>query len=70
MHDEHDLIHSPLQQNYTVGTHTVEICIYRMPNTAWALEVIDEHGNSTVWDDKFRTDQAARRSAPVNGRCR
>ncbi|MGL1835188.1 UPF0149 family protein, partial [Rhodocyclaceae bacterium SMB388] len=53
------LIHSPLQQYYTVGTHTVEICIYRMPHTAWTLEVIDEHGNSTVWDDEFGTDQAA-----------
>ena len=59
MYDEHDLIHSPLQKNHTVGTHTVEICIYRMPHTAWTLEVIDEHGNSTVWDDTFGTDQAA-----------
>lgn len=59
MYDEHDLIYSPLQQNYTVGAQTVEICIYRMPHTAWTLEVIDEHGNSTVWDDEFGTDQAA-----------
>lgn len=59
MYDEHDLIYSPLQQNYTNGIHTVEICIYRMPDTAWTLEVIDEHGNSTVWDDEFGTDQAA-----------
>lgn len=59
MHDEYDLIHSPLQQHYTTGDHTVEICIYRMPHTSWTLEVIDEHGNSTVWDDEFETDQAA-----------
>lgn len=59
MHDEHDLIYSALQQHFTVGTHTVEICIYRMPHTEWTLEVIDEHGNSTVWDDMFETDQAA-----------
>lgn len=59
MHDEHTLIYSPLQQYYTVGPHTVEICIYRMSHTAWTLEVVDEHGNSTVWDDGFGTDQAA-----------
>lgn len=59
MQDENDLIYSPLQQHYTVGDDTVEICIYRMPQTSWALEVIDEHGNSTVWDDEFETDQAA-----------
>lgn len=59
MHDQHDLIYSPLQQYYTIGTHTVEICIYRMPHTDWTLEVVDEHGNSTVWDDEFGTDQAA-----------
>lgn len=56
---EHDLINSPLQQHYTVGGHTVEICIYHMPDTAWTLEVVDEHGNSTVWNDEFETDQAA-----------
>lgn len=56
---EHDLINSPLQQHYTVAGHTVEICIYRMPDTAWTLEVVDEHGNSTVWNDEFETDQAA-----------
>lgn len=59
MNNEHDLIYSPLQQHYTVGTRTVEICIYRMPDTAWSLEVVDEYGNSTVWDDQFETDQAA-----------
>lgn len=56
---EHDLIYSPLQQHYTVGTRTVEICIYRMSDTPWTLEVVDEHGNSTVWEDGFETDQAA-----------
>ncbi|MBW7861238.1 MAG: UPF0149 family protein [Rhodocyclaceae bacterium] len=30
-----------------------------MPHTAWTLEVVDAHGNSTVWDDEFGTDQAA-----------
>lgn len=59
MHEDSGLIYSPLQQHYTVDKHTVEICIYRMPHTEWTLEVIDKHGNSTVWDDEFKTDQAA-----------
>ena len=59
MNDEPELIDSPLQQRYTDGAHTVGIFIYRLPDTAWTLEVVDEHGNSTVWDDEFETDQAA-----------
>ncbi len=59
MYDEHDLIHSPLQQTYSAGGHKVEIHIYRMPDTAWSLEVVDEHNNSTVWDDLFETDEKA-----------
>ena len=59
MQDEVHLIYSPLQQHYSVDGYTVEICIYRLPDTPWTLEVVDEHGNSSVWDDEFETDQAA-----------
>ena len=59
MPTEDDLICSPLEQTYTLGEHEVEIHIYRMPHTAWTLEVCDMYGNSTVWDDAFATDQAA-----------
>lgn len=59
MHDDNELIYSPLQQHYAAGGHTVEICIYRTLHTAWTLEVVDEHGNSTVWEGEFETDQAA-----------
>lgn len=59
MPDEHDLIYSPLQQTYSAGGHQVEIHIYRMPDTGWSLEVVDEHNNSTVWDDLFETDEEA-----------
>ncbi len=59
MPDEHDLIYSPLQKIYSVNGHQVEIHIYRMPDTAWSLEVVDEHNNSTVWDDLFATDDEA-----------
>lgn len=59
MYDERDLIYSPLQQTYGAGGHQVEIHIYRMPDTGWSLEIVDEHNNSTVWDDLFETDEAA-----------
>ncbi|MCB1908132.1 MAG: hypothetical protein KDH15_12220 [Rhodocyclaceae bacterium] len=59
MHDDNELICSPLQRHYTEGEVTVEICIYRTLCTSWTLEVIDEHGNSTVLEDEFATDQAA-----------
>ena len=59
MHDEHDLIYSPLQKIYSASGHQVEIHIYRMPDTEWSLEVVDEHNNSTVWDDLFATDDEA-----------
>ena len=61
MADEIDLMYSPLQQRFTEGGKSVEICIYRMPDTdtEWTLEVVDQYNNSTVWDDPFETDQAA-----------
>ena len=59
MYDEHDLIDSPLSQTFTANGLTVEIQIYRMPDSGWTLEVVDEHNNSTVWDGEFATDQEA-----------
>ena len=59
MHDENNLIYSPLQQHYTVDGKTVEVCIYRMSDSGWTLEVVDQCGNSTVWDDEFSTDTEA-----------
>jgi len=59
MYDENDLIYSPLQQKYTAQGKTVEVCIYRMPDTGWTLEVVDQYNNSMVWDGEFNTDQEA-----------
>ena len=59
MYDKNDLIYSPLQQHYTVDGKTVEACIYRMPNTGWILEVVDQYNHSTVWNGEFNTDQEA-----------
>jgi uncharacterized protein len=37
----------------------VEIQIYEDGKGGWLLEIVDEFGNSTVWDESFLTDQAA-----------
>ena len=58
-YDEHDLIDSALNQTYTKNGKSVEIHIYRMPNTLWTLEVVDSYGNSTVFDGEFDTDSEA-----------
>lgn len=59
MWNEQDLIYSNLQTSYAIDGHTLEINIYRLPDTDWTLEVVDEYNNSTVWDDTFATDEAA-----------
>ena len=59
MFDENDLIESPLSQILHLEGHRLAIQIYRMPDTAWTLEVVDELNNSTVWDGEFDTDQEA-----------
>jgi hypothetical protein len=59
MYEENDLIGSDLQQSFSQYGRTVEIYIYRMPDTEWTLEIVDEYDNSTVWDETFATDQLA-----------
>jgi RPA family protein len=38
---------------------TVEVCIYRLTDTNWTLEVVDSAGTFTVWDDEFTSDDEA-----------
>lgn len=59
MTEDDEIIHSLLERSVTEGEMTVEISIYRSPNSDWILEVVDEYGNSTVYDDLFPTDQDA-----------
>ncbi len=59
MDEEYPLVHSPLARSLTEDGHTVQIEIYRGEDSDWVLEVVDEHNNSTVWDDQFSSDQAA-----------
>ncbi|WP_028452930.1 hypothetical protein [Chitinilyticum aquatile] len=59
MPNDIDLIFSPLQQMYTVNEQTVEVCIYRLPDSGWTLEVVDQYNNSTIFDGEFESDQDA-----------
>jgi hypothetical protein len=55
-----NIIQSGLSGTHTEDGVTVKLAIYRLehePN--WALEVINEAGTSTVWDEVFDTDDAA-----------
>lgn len=54
------IITSPLSGPYSEGGSTVDVQIYRLENSKWALEVIDGEGTSIVWDDQFDTDDAAK----------
>jgi uncharacterized protein len=59
MMDEIDLIYSKHCQTVSRDDKTVKVEIYSSGKNDWILEVVDEDGNSTVWDDTFSTDEAA-----------
>jgi hypothetical protein len=60
MNEADELITSPLARKITRDGVTVGICIYRgASEDGWLLEVEDQDGGSTVWDDRFPSDQAA-----------
>ncbi len=51
--------HSPLAQSVTRDGKTVRVDIYDDGAGGWLLEVVDQHWNSTVWDEPFSTDREA-----------
>jgi hypothetical protein len=56
--DEEELCESPLSRTVTEAGITAQICIYRLASEQeWTLEI--DTGGSTVWQDRFPTDQAA-----------
>jgi hypothetical protein len=60
MNEEPKLETSSLSQEISSGNKTVRVDIYRMEgDPQWALEVVDEFNNSTVWDATFETEIAA-----------
>ncbi|MFC0696413.1 UPF0149 family protein [Paraburkholderia humisilvae] len=50
---------SSLSQRVARDGTAVEIEIYENGEGGWLLEIVDEFGNSTVWDKSFPTDHAA-----------
>ena len=51
---------SDLSQEISSGGHKVSVEIYRSEGEDnWWLELVDEFGNSTVWDDPFETESEA-----------
>jgi hypothetical protein len=59
MEDDFEVEMSSLSEELTADGKTVKVDIYRGDTGGWILEVVDEFGNSTVWDDEFDTDSAA-----------
>ena len=59
MDEEYELVMSPLCQELSSGGDSVKVEIYGDGKGEWILEVVDEFGNSRVWDDSFPTDIAA-----------
>lgn len=60
MTDETVLIDSALARSVTEGDIWVNICIYRAETEdTWLLEVEAHKGGSTVWDERFDSDQNA-----------
>ncbi len=62
--NEIEIENSPLNRHITQDGVTVEVCIYRgKGEKGWLLEVVDQEGGSTCWDDLFPTDRAALQEA-------
>lgn len=60
MEDEPEIITSRLSRKITRDGMTVDVQIYRgEQDSVWVLEVIDQAGGSTVWDETFTTEQDA-----------
>jgi hypothetical protein len=57
--DDPDITMSALCQSVTRDGKTVQVEIFEDGENGWLLEVVDDYGNSTVWDDPFDTEQEA-----------
>ncbi len=55
-----NIVTSGLSTRVLLDGVNFSIEIYRLEDDAeWTLEVVDEDGTSTVWDEPFRSDQEA-----------
>jgi hypothetical protein len=53
------LIDSDHNGTFSQDGFTVELQIYRLENSKWTLEIVDEDRTSIVWQNEFDTDDAA-----------
>jgi hypothetical protein len=54
------IIYSELCCTLTLDGITVDLQIYRLEQDArWVLEVVNDAGSSTIWEDQFDTEQDA-----------
>lgn len=55
-----NLITSSLSREVSRNGVAVRVEIYRLEDRpGWSLEVVNDRGTSTVWDELFETDDAA-----------
>lgn len=55
-----NIITSGLSRSVTQNGITVRVEIHRLENRpGWVLEVVNDKGTSTVWDELFETDDDA-----------
>ncbi|GMG86373.1 hypothetical protein [Biformimicrobium ophioploci] len=59
MDSEFELNVSALSKSIVKDGKTVKAEIYGDGEGQWILELVDEQGNSTVWDEQFLTEQDA-----------
>jgi len=58
--DTYDIVHSPLGRKISGEGHTLHIDIYRgVTEPDWILEIEDETGTSTVFGERFASEQEA-----------
>ena len=57
--NEPELNESPLSTDIEIDGHALRVEIYGTEPDKWILEVVDEENASTVWDDTFKSDEAA-----------
>lgn len=57
--NDNEFVVSTLSQKLEIDGHAVKVEIYSSGKNDWILEIVDDGGNSTVWDSTFETDEAA-----------
>ena len=58
--EDYEIENSRLSRKVSRDGMTVEVLIYRgRDDSGWMLEVVDQEGGSTVWDDLFPTEGEA-----------